>query len=276
MNEIFPSFCYGANAISVVLNGDQVDLLSPEDFSVVYSTPNTHGARERVLRVVLNNPTHHDLFVGGCHHFAFVGLGWDAGWSTNGILFASYDQRDAYESSTRRGFAGCVLGIREHNGYHDSDFFATVWDPVFEVVRVISDGTTRAYAPSCIHHADASEEVKAKANAWKLQAARPGARAHLEKRALTPRAGRKVRVVKGRKVKVGTEGWIVREADTQFGKSVLIAREGTAGRQFGIPAELESGKNWQWTPIENVAVVDPKPVTEEDVTAEVLRMHLPY
>lgn len=275
MNEIFPCFCYGANAISVVLNGDQVELLSPEDFSVVYSTPNTHGARERLLRIVLNNPTHHGLFVSGGHHFAFVGQP-GVCWSTNGILFADDNQRDAYESSTRRGFAGCVLGIREHNGYHDSDFFATVWDPVFEVVRSISDGTTRAYAPSLIQRADASEEVRAKANAWTLQAARPGARAHLEKRALTPRVGRKVRVVKGRKVKVGTEGWIVREADTQFGKSVLIAREGTAGRQFGIPAELESGKNWQWTSIENVAVVDAKPVTEEDVTAEVLRMHQPY
>ena len=68
-----------------------------------------------------------------------------------------------------RDFTGCVLSLREYNGYSDSDFFATVWDEEQGCVREIFDGTTRAYAPTKYHKADASPAIIAKALVWYVQ-----------------------------------------------------------------------------------------------------------
>jgi hypothetical protein len=82
-----------------------------------------------------------------------------------------------------RDFKGCVLGIREYNGYHDSDFYATVWDEERQCVREIEDGTTRAYAPSKYSRADATDEVRAKARNWYATnpEVRDGARRRLDR-----------------------------------------------------------------------------------------------
>ncbi len=77
-------------------------------------------------------------------------------------IAASTPKCDYYD----RDFTGCVLGVTENNGYHDSDFFAIVWDEEQGCVRTIEDGTTRAYAPSKYHRPDASIEVLEKARAW--------------------------------------------------------------------------------------------------------------
>ena len=65
-----------------------------------------------------------------------------------------------------RNFYGYVLSTSENNGYHDSDFFATVWDDEQGCVRTIEDGTTRFAAPSKYNGSDASVEVREKARAW--------------------------------------------------------------------------------------------------------------
>ena len=106
-----------------------------------------------------------------------------------------------------RDFTGCVLSLRESNGYHDSDFFATVWDEEQGVVREIFDGTTRCYAPSKYSRADATEEVQAKARAWwSKQVGHKQAYSVLKGRAAYVDVGAKVEVISGRKVSKGTVG----------------------------------------------------------------------
>lgn len=116
-----------------------------------------------------------------------------------------------------RNFTGCVLGISERNGYHDSDFFATVWDEEQGCVRTIEDGTTRAYAPSKYSRADATEEVVAKARAWwskeigpkQAYATLKGQRAFID-------VGCTVEVIKGRKLPKGTTGQVVWKGRDSF------------------------------------------------------------
>lgn len=111
------------------------------------------------------------------------------------------------KSDYDRNFAGCVLGVSERNGYHDSDFFATVWDEEQGCVRTIEDGTTRFYAPSKYSRADATNEVRTKARNWWASTVGPRtARATLMGQRVRIDVGAEVEVVKGKKVAKGTKG----------------------------------------------------------------------
>jgi len=125
-----------------------------------------------------------------------------------------------------RNFNGCVLSIRESNGYHDSDFFATVWDDEQNCVREIFDGTTRCYAPSKYYRANATDEVVAKARAWWAKEIGPKqAYSTLMGQALFIDVGCTVLAVKGRKVAKGTVGevfWKGRDAFKPNGYCVGI------------------------------------------------------
>ena len=114
-------------------------------------------------------------------------------------IAASTPKCDYYD----RDFTGYVLGVTENNGYHDSDFFAIVWDNEQNCVRTIEDGTTRAYAPSKYHRPDASIEVREKARAWWSSEIGPKkAREALLARANAIEIGSIVKVVKGRKIAI--------------------------------------------------------------------------
>lgn len=121
-------------------------------------------------------------------------------------IAASTPKCDYYD----RDFTGCVLGVTENNGYHDSDFFAIVWDNEQNCVRTIEDGTTRAYAPSKYHRPDASIEVLEKARAWWASEIGPKkAKEALLARANAIEIGSIVKVVKGRKIPKGMVGEVV-------------------------------------------------------------------
>lgn len=85
----------------------------------------------------------------------YTHLGWMQG------PFVTY----SYESHV-----GLCLREIEHNGYHDSDFYMLVWNPVKEAPEQILFGTTRA---GCGHamgsHPDATPEVKAAYAAWQAR-----------------------------------------------------------------------------------------------------------
>jgi hypothetical protein len=116
-----------------------------------------------------------------------------------------------------RDFTGCVLGVTENNGYHDSDFFAIVWDNEQNCVRTIEDGTTRAYAPPKYHRPDASIEVLEKARAWWASEVGPAkALSVLRDRASAIEVGSIVKVVKGRKVAKGTVGTVTWKGEDRF------------------------------------------------------------
>lgn len=95
----------------------------------------------------------------------------------------------------------CVLWHREENGYHDSDWYATVWDKETKSVKEVLFMTTRAgmYGSAEI---DCTLENKIKACRWLARVYYNGAIKGQEWNTLS--IGRRVEVTKGRKVKKGT------------------------------------------------------------------------
>jgi len=163
-----------------------------------------------------------------------------------------------------RDFTGCVLGTSERNGYHDSDFYATVWDEEQGCVRTIDDGTTRAYAPSKYHRADATEEVVAKARAWWNREVGPkmaysvlmGRRAFID-------VGCEVEVIKGRKVAKGTKGEVVWKG-----------RDGFRPNSYRIGLRLLDGTR-VYTSMDNVMKLGVTPPSEADLD-EWIKSNNPY
>jgi hypothetical protein len=131
------------------------------------------------------------------------------------------------DGTSKVEFTGAVVSLRECNGYSDSDFFALVYDPASAVAgsedvaqrfgfREIEYSTTRC---ACQNGAwvDADLDVlkvykemcevrqnEARAKAAALDAA-------------TPRKGRMIEVVKGRKLPHGTKGEVFWYGQSKFG-----------------------------------------------------------
>jgi ribosomal protein L24 len=164
-----------------------------------------------------------------------------------------------------RDFTGCVLSTREYNGYHDSDFYATVWDEEMGCVREIEDGTTRCYAPSKYSRADASEEVRAKARNWYASNAgiRASARIRLERAFNAIRVGDEVEVVAGRKIVKGTKGEVV-----------WVGRDSFNPRAYRVGMRLIDGSR-VFTAMGNLEKLNVMPPTEAEIDAEVQRNN-PY
>lgn len=173
-----------------------------------------------------------------------------------------------------RDFSGCVLGISERNGYHDSDFFATVWDEEQNCVRTIEDGTTRCYAPSKYGRADATEEVRAKARAWWSREVGPKqGRSVLLGQRLAIDVGSTVEVVKGRKIAKGTVAEVVWKGRDGFYRSYGLTFV-LPPRAFRLGLRLKDGTR-VFTSMENVAKLGVTEPTEAEV-AEWVKNNNPY
>ena len=117
----------------------------------------------------------------------------------------------------------------EYNGRDDSDFYALVWDPERKQPEKYVYATTRGWTYANSAAFDATPEVLAAYRAWRDEEDRlhrEHAAAAFEEEArrmmLTPKLNYPCRVVKGRKVKIGTEGICVRKALGDFGPRVGI------------------------------------------------------
>jgi hypothetical protein len=163
-----------------------------------------------------------------------------------------------------RNFAGCVLGVSEYNGYHDSDFYATVWDEEQGCVRTIEDGTTRLYAPSKYSRADATPEVREKARNWWATKVGPkqaysvlmGRKAYID-------VGAEVEVIKGRKLPKGTVGEVTWRGKDSFNP-----------RAFRIGMRLANGTR-VYTAMDNLVKLNVIPPTEAEL-AEWIKSNNPY
>lgn len=63
-----------------------------------------------------------------------------------------------------------VISLRERNGYHDSDFYAKVWDDESQTVKEIEYATTSFWCyPLYNATIDAPEEIKKLAEAYELK-----------------------------------------------------------------------------------------------------------
>lgn len=180
-------------------------------------------------------------------------------------------------TSSAKTYYGNVLAITENNGYNDSDFFAIVWDEEDQRVKSIEDGTTRFAAPSKYHKADASPEVRAKADNWLRTVHLPP----LAKQSLIKQRtslanlqfGEQVVIVKGRKFPIGTKGEVFGVYANQFyrdysrkGWAIQIKRFDPKSKNVGI--RLSDGSRI-FTSLANVERLSIAIPTEEEISREV-------
>ncbi len=104
---------------------------------------------------------------------------------------------------------GQVLALREHNGYDDSDFYALVWEPGANEPREIQYATTRGWTYPNGASIDATPELRERYEAHLAGLRQAAAERRARCEAATPTIGKRVRVVRGRKVPIGTVGAVV-------------------------------------------------------------------
>lgn len=145
-------------------------------------------------------------------------------------------------------YEGCVLNVWEHNGYHDSDFYATVWDEEKQAVVDVEYDTTRCGGGGTAQ-IDATDEVLRKVYRYYKRIGRVlfDGTTNMEMAKDFGR-GDTVVVVRGRKVPQGTVGTVFWMGDcyNQFSyrteKRVGIEVD---GKRVFLPAEYVERNNWQ-------------------------------
>jgi hypothetical protein len=158
---------------------------------------------------------------------------------------------------------GLCLEDREENGHDDSDFYMLVWNPTEQKIDRIMFATTRGWTYPCMgSSADATPEVKAAAAEYLRNRFLESLKAKNHSDARTPAFGKLVKVVKGRKVPVGTQGEV---SWTGFDK---YAFGGKPKLRIGI--RLLDGTT-VFTAASNVEVINPatyeKPEADLETTA---------
>lgn len=100
-------------------------------------------------------------------------------------------------------YVGKVLNWYEMNGYEDSDWYAEVWDEETQRIKSVEYMTTRC---GCwgVAECDATDDILRKVYRQKKKSAASYYDQENEKKAKTVSRGDTVRIIKGRKVKVGT------------------------------------------------------------------------
>lgn len=101
-------------------------------------------------------------------------------------------------------FSGAVLKVGEHNHYHDSDFYAVVWNAAEGKPETVEYGTTRFPTYGNRAEVDATDSVKAAYAAYMAEVNHREAQRRAEVEAATPRPGKTVVVTGGRKLPKGT------------------------------------------------------------------------
>jgi hypothetical protein len=146
--------------------------------------------------------------------------------------------------------AGLCLSTSEENGYDDSDFYALVWNEEKGAPEKVMYASTRFWSYPCVVSIDATPEVRAKFEAWWDEQQREIRRARQAREAAEPRKGKTIRVVRGRKVPIGTTGVCIWRGQ---GKAFTWyqARNGAPER---VGLKTENGEVF-WTALRNVEVV---------------------
>ncbi len=119
-----------------------------------------------------------------------------------GEAVPGYDVRGFFETS----YVGAVLETRERNGYDDSDFYAVVFDEDSGTIKNVDYATTRGWTYLNGATVDATPDVIAKASAYASKLRLEDLKARAAADARKPAVGKTVKVVKGRKVPLGTVG----------------------------------------------------------------------
>lgn len=121
---------------------------------------------------------------------------------------------------------GTVLGSYEHNGYHDSYFFAIYWSEEEGKVKIEETGAT-AYGGGGYYDPDATAEVLAKAAAYAKPILKEWAARDAAREALIAAKGDSVEVFKGRKFPKGKKGKVLGDPKVTYRKpySELVVKK---------------------------------------------------
>lgn len=178
---------------------------------------------------------------------------WEASPGTVEVV-ADYPGADGllYMETSHKGL---VLGLTERNWRDDSDFLAVVWDVKKSEPHEIEYASTRGWTYPNGAAVDATPEVVAAYEAHCEAARKREHEAREAADAALPKRGRRVRVVRGRKVPRGTEGEVIwYGAGKNFGP-VPRYRGGwstAAPMRVGIK---DAAGTVHWTAASNVEVV---------------------
>lgn len=135
-------------------------------------------------------------------------------------------------------YEGKVLALGEYNGYDDSDFYAVVWTGAG--TKRVTYATTRGWTYPNNAWVDATPEVMAAYTAYCEEVRKVEAAKRAAAEAAKPAKGKTLKVVKGRKVPVGTTG------------VCIWVGAGTYGTRVGIK---DAAGDVHWTAESNVEVV---------------------
>lgn len=112
-----------------------------------------------------------------------------------------------YTFHLEQRYAGLVVSEREENGYNDSDWYATVYNPETDAFFEVQTGTTRhPWYGGCV--IDASDEIEQKWNDLVQKQARERESAYYLAKRMKVGEGKTVQFVKGRKIPIGTKGLV--------------------------------------------------------------------
>ena len=111
---------------------------------------------------------------------------------------------------TKESYVGRVLETYEENGYHDSDFYAVVWDDETESIIHKQYATTRFYSNGYGAKIDATPEIIEKATAERKARFLKSAIEADEETAKTVAKGKMVEINRGRKNRgiIGEVFWV--------------------------------------------------------------------
>jgi len=165
------------------------------------------------------------------------------------ITWDRYDENGPVHTRRETVYQGAVLCTRERNYPDDSDFYAVVWDEETQSLRYIEYATTRFCSYNNQAEADATDEVKAKARAWLYDYFLKEWGMWNQCQVQRPEKGRRVKVTKGWKIPVGTEGVVFWAGRFRYGRGRFQTTD-----RVGI--ELADGRR-VFTDASNIQVVQP-------------------
>lgn len=185
------------------------------------------------------------------HRETLKGLGWQQGQRyptghdlVDELLSTQYDAcPNCGPYSLVTMWTHRVLCDRELNGPQDSDFYAVIWDDEAAQLRTITYATTRGGGGGHCK-VDAPEWVKVKAQAWLERWARDEIEVGYWREAKKVAAEKRVAVVKGRKVPIGTTGVVDWIGMGQY-RTERVRLRTDEGQEF-------------WTAADNCEVVEPE------------------
>ena len=145
-------------------------------------------------------------------------------------------------------YVGCVLDTYEHNGYHDSDFYAVCWDENSQKIVEVEYDTTRCGGGGTAT-IDATDEVIQKVYRYYKRIGKARFDSYTnEHEAKEFGRGDNVCVVRGRKVPVGTVGkvfWIGDAYNRFTYRSEKRVGIDVDGERIFLPADYVERADWQ-------------------------------